>query len=104
MNGIVEINGCYFLKDQLDSAHGHDNLDLIGQEAFVNHLHVDGKDHETDSRKILDSWLIWMAMFPGQKFRIYIQTDDKETTLRFHAIRNGISNWYDGDELKIIET
>jgi hypothetical protein len=55
-NMLVEINGCIFDKSQLKNSHGFEQLDSVGKEAFVNHVHLSGHNKEEEAENLIDGW------------------------------------------------
>ncbi len=103
---LIEIEGCIFLKDELGNSHGYESLDAVGQEAFVNHIHLDGSDHESEAGKwVQDVTEALKHGWPSRSFRIYRQTDPRESTVRFHMVRESQPNWCEQDleGIEIIE-
>jgi hypothetical protein len=91
---LVEKDGCVYEQDLLQASHGYERLDPVGREAFVNHLHVEGPRHASRARDIVDSWSRELGQgWPGCRFRIYVQSEKRETTVRFHMVRAGVPNW-----------
>jgi len=100
---LAKLNGCIFLKEEIEQSHGYENLDAIGQEAFVNHIHIEGIDHESKAEKwVQDVTDALKQDCPGLLFRIYRQTDSQESTVRFHKFRDSQPNWCE-DDLEGIE-
>ena len=100
---LVEINGCVFLAEELRHSHGYERLDDIGKEAFVNHVHIEGNGHRPKS----DAWVKRVSEalrqgWPGQRFRIYRQSEKRETIMRFHKVRESKPNWCESG-VEIIE-
>lgn len=102
---LVEKEGCIFDEKRLKLSHGYDQLDKIGKEAFVNHIHLDEELRESIAKEIIDGWSSEMKIkWPGKVFRIYkhVDEDEDEVIIRFHLVREGEPNWCDSG-LKIIE-
>jgi hypothetical protein len=92
--GLIEIDGCIFDEGQWRHAHGYETLDPVGREAFVNHIHLDGKARFVEAERIVQSWAEELrARWPARTFRIYRQIDGREVTVRFHEVRPGLPNW-----------
>ncbi len=93
---LIEIGGCVFDRKQFGLSHGFEALDPVGQEAFVNHLHLAGDDAEAEANRIIELWITEMRSgWPTRTFRIYRQIEDSETTIRFHLVRAEVLNWCD---------
>lgn len=91
---LIERNGCIFDAEQLTQSHGYERLDPVGQEAFVNHIHLDGSDREKLAARIVTEWETEMrAKWPGATFRIYVHRDARKVTIRFHRHRAEIPDW-----------
>jgi hypothetical protein len=91
---LVELGGCVFDANQLKSSHGYERLDLIGREAFVNHMHLTNCDREAEARRIIEAWATELsARWPNSTFRIYRDVEVDEVTIRFHMVRPGEPNW-----------
>ncbi|MBY0230741.1 MAG: hypothetical protein K2W96_15750 [Gemmataceae bacterium] len=101
---LVEVEGCVFDEAQLALSHGHDALDPVAREAFVNHIHLDSSDHAAVADRIIRGWTAQMrAGWPGQVFRIHRQAEADETAIRFHAVRPEHPNWCEeGIEILIV--
>jgi hypothetical protein len=106
MGTLIELNDCIFDQDQLSHSFGYENLDPVGQEAFVNHVHFSGINFQEHSRMLMAAWENEMeTKWSNFVFRIYLQQGANENTLRFHRVRQGIPNWYkDEGENIIIKT
>ncbi|MCE1244779.1 hypothetical protein [Oryzomicrobium sp.] len=104
MPPLIERDGCIFDKNKLTRSHGHHNLDAAGQEAIINHIHFDESDRKAAADVLLTSWEREMkSHWPTYVFRIYVQEDLDEITIRFHRAREGMLNWFDS-ELDGLET
>jgi hypothetical protein len=103
---LIERNGCIFVEDLLNGAHGFDHLDAVGQEAFVNHVHLGGRDRKKNADSIISEWTKEMrANWKGRVFRIYRDVNLDEIVIRFHLRREGVPNWFElGIEITEIET
>lgn len=101
---MLEIIGdCIFDSELLKHAHGFESLDAIGQEAFVNHIHFDGKNRVSESDSKIAEWIKEIrANYSDSSFRIYKQVEADEITIRMHMVRPGVANWAD-DGIDIIE-
>jgi hypothetical protein len=92
--GLIEVRGCIFDEEQLASLHGFESLDLIGQEAFVNHIHLSGPDKEVVADRIIEAWTLAMRTgWPDRAFRIYRHVEPDEIIIRFHVVRPSLPNW-----------
>ena len=103
---LIEIDKCIFDQEQLKLSHGYEDLDPIGKEAFVNHIHLTGEDRQPRAAELIDGWVSEMkSKFPGKRFKIYRQVEPGEITIRFHLTRKGEPDWSDsGVEIIEIET
>ncbi len=100
---LIEIDGCVFDRDQLECSHGFEELDAVGRESFVNHIHLEGADHLTRARAIIESWAAELQRrCRNGRFRIYLQSEPDETIIRFHRVRDGVPNWAESG-IEIIE-
>ncbi len=100
---LVEVDGCVFDQDELAGAHGHERLDPIGKEAFVNHIHLDDAHRQKEATEKIASWTREMKQkWPTKSFRIYRHVDSDEITIRFHMVRGNSPNWAESG-LEIIE-
>jgi hypothetical protein len=91
---LIEKNGCIFDAEQLPRAIGYQDLDPVGQEAFVNHLHIDGDDRQHVAEQRINLWAAEMrSRWPGKTFRLYRQISESEIVIRFHVVRPGLPNW-----------
>jgi hypothetical protein len=101
---MLEKNGnCIFDSELLKHTQGFESLDAIGQEAFVNHIHFDGKNRVTESESKIADWIQEIrTKYNDSKFRIYKQVEADEITIRMHMVRPGVANWID-DGIEIIE-
>ena len=96
IKALVEIGECVFDQRQYESSHGFESLDPIAQEAFVNHMHLDGETAVSDADRIVECWASEMrARWPNEIFRIYRHVESSEITIRFHKVRPGLANWCD---------
>ena len=96
---LIESNGAIFVRDQIAKSHGHDGMDLVGQEAFVNHALFSGADFQTMAENTIETWKYEMKRYwHGKVFRIYRQVSQDEIILRFHLVREGVPNWCDDPE------
>ena len=96
---LVERKGCIFDDAQLKKSHGYENLDPVAQEAFVNHIHLDGANRDETAKNIIEEWVSEMkAKWPGSVFRIYQHREIDELTVRFHRHRPEFPDWSEGDE------
>jgi len=95
MTALIEIDGCVFDKAQLRVTHGHEKLDPIAKEAFVNHIHFSGRSRQEKAENQIQEWKREMQKWPDSSFRIYRQIDTKEIIIRFHLVRSGLPNWCD---------
>ncbi len=104
IKALVEIGECVFDQRQYESSHGFESLDPIAQEAFVNHMHLDGETAASDTDRIVERWASEMrARWPNEIFRIYRHVESSEITIRFHKVRTGLANWCDeGVEIKTV--
>lgn len=94
MTTLIEKNDCIFDNDQEAHSFGYENLDPVAQEAFVNHVHFSGIDFQVRSRILMVAWENEMkTKWSDFVFRIYLQQDANENTVRFHRVRQGIPNW-----------
>lgn len=102
---LIERNGCFFDEAELENSHGYERLDPVGQEAFVNHIHLDGPDREISAMNVIDAWKVEMrAKWPNAVFKIYLHRKDEELIVRFHRHRSGIPDWADGGSDLLIIT
>ena len=100
---LIQVGDCIYDAEQFPHSHGFESLDPVGREAFVNHIHVSGDDRDQVADQIVRDWkAIMLSDWPDQTFRIYRHKIDDEIILRFHSVRPGVANWYDGDEGLII--
>jgi hypothetical protein len=91
---LIEVGGCVFEAEQFGLSHGFESLDLVGREAFVNHLHLAGEDRILAAERIIGSWVAEMrSRWPDRTFRIYRQVEADEVTFRFHLVRPSLPNW-----------
>jgi hypothetical protein len=96
ITALIEIGECVFDQRQYDSSHGFESLDLIAQEAFVNHMHLAGETAAIEADRIIECWASEMrARWPNETFRIYRHAESSEITIRFHKVRPGLANWCD---------
>lgn len=103
---LIEINGAVFDRAQLALSNGYEALDAVGQESFVNHVHLGGTDRTVRANRLVSAWQECMQAFGrGRLFRLYIHRKQGEIIVRFHVVRAGVPNWYEaGDEsIEIIE-
>lgn len=99
MANLIEQNGCIFDEEQLALSHGYEDLDPVGKESFVNHVHFEGRNRANEAMSLIEEWERQLKdQWPQHIFRLYIRAEPEEVTLRFHMVRNGVSNWYDGDD------
>ncbi len=90
---LIEVGGCVFDERQFGLSHGCEALDPIGQEAFVNHVHLAG-DAAVEADRVVDGWMTEMrSHWPNRTFRIYRQVEPTEITIRFHLVRPSLANW-----------
>lgn len=103
---LIQIEECIFDQSELQGAHGFEELDPVGKEAFVNHIHFEGKNRRQESEGIIQGWIKEMkAKFPRKTFRIYKNVGRREITIRFHVVREGVPNWADScDGIQEIDT
>ncbi len=95
---LVEVGECVFDARLLEQSHGFEVLDAVGQEAYVNHTHITGKDADRGANRIIESWAAEMReCWPQRRFRIYRQTQETDVTIRFHQVRDGMPNWCEQD-------
>lgn len=101
---LIERNGCFFDESELKNSHGYERLDPVGQETFVNHIHLDGPDRETSAMNIISGWKVEMKdKWPNVVFKIYLHRQNNEIIVRFHRHRSDIPDWADsGPDLSII--
>lgn len=93
---LVEMNGCVYLESEMLVAHGHEDLDAVGREAFVNHVHISGSDHETKSTRLVERIVSELKRgWPGRMFRVYSEIRPDESIVRFHMVREAMPNWCD---------
>ena len=93
---LIESHRCVFDRELLSNSHGYGELDLVGQEAFVNHVHFMGLNRESQAKELVQIWSEELrAKWPHDRFRIYWHEDDSEITVRFHRVREGMPNWYE---------
>lgn len=91
---LIEIDGCVFDRDQLQHSHGFGELDPVGRESFVNHIHLQGPGCVGQAEAIVSAWSGELSnRWPHRRFRIYLDKGRGETTIRFHMVRDGIANW-----------
>jgi hypothetical protein len=91
---LVEADGCIFDEQQLVLSRGFESLDPIAREAFVNHVHIGGKDREAVADLVVRSWVAEMrSRWPDRAFRIYRHSDSSEVVVRFHMVRCDLLNW-----------
>jgi len=91
---LIEIGDCVLDQKQFDLSHGFESLDSVEQEAFVNHLHLEGEGAAIEADRIIESWIKEMRLrWPSRTFRIYRQIEHSEITIRFHMVRPGMTNW-----------
>ncbi len=91
---LIAVDGCFYDEEQFARSHSYESLDLVGREAFVNHIHVGGKSRIFMADQKIQSWIAEMRKrWPDQPFRIYRQVQDDEVTIRFHAMRPDLPNW-----------
>jgi hypothetical protein len=91
---LIEIDGCVFDGDELQHSHGFEELDPVGRESFVNHIHLQGPDSMRWAEAIVAAWSRELRNgWPHCRFRIYLDKRRGETTIRFHMLRDGIPNW-----------
>jgi hypothetical protein len=96
-------DGCVYDAELFPRSHGFETLDLVGREAFVNHIHVSGDDRERQADEIIAAWSANMSSnWPTRIFRIYRDIVDDEIIVRFHMVRPGVVNWSDGNDCKVI--
>jgi hypothetical protein len=99
---LAEVGGCIFDEKRICVSRGHESLDPVAREAYVNHLHLAGPDRVPVAWAIIESWAAEMRIRWTQRtFRIYRQTEADEITIRFHAVRPGLPNWCE-DGIEII--
>jgi hypothetical protein len=55
MTSLIEIDGCVFDKVQMRRTHGHQKLDPVAKEAFVNHVHFSGRGRAEKAEKQIKS-------------------------------------------------
>jgi len=95
---LIERNGSFFDEAQLKKSHGYEKLDPVGQEAFVNHIHLEGSGREQVAKQIINNWETEMkAKWPNVVFKIYLHREPEELTIRFHRHRLGVADWSEGD-------
>lgn len=93
---LTQIDDCIFDAVQLRLSHGYEDLDVVAQESFVNHIHIDGLIRISLAEKLISEWTDEMrSRWPHHQFRIYFEEDPEEVTVRFHRVREGLPNWYD---------
>ena len=103
---LIEVDGCIFDQVQLKLSNGFENLDKVGKEAFVNHIHLDGKKRLIKAQNIIDSWIMeFKEKWPKHVFRNYKHVEKEEITIRFHLVRSDEPNWcVSGTEIIEIKT
>ena len=100
---LIEVGGCVYDEEQLGLSRGYEELDAVGREAFVNHMHIDSEDREAEAARVVGAWAAEMqARWPGRVFRIYRVVEPDEVTVRFHLVRLGVHNWWDGEGVEVI--
>lgn len=91
---LIEIDGCVFDRDELQHSHGFAELDPVGRESFVNHIHLQGPDSVRQAEAIVSAWSRELRdRWPRCRFRVYLDKGSGETTIHFHMVRDGIANW-----------
>jgi len=100
---LIQVDGCVFDEKQFKFSYGFDSLDPVGKEAFVNHVHLDGENRRNESDRIIQDWMSEMkGKWQGRVFRIYRDVRPDEVIIRFHLVRQFVSNWADSG-VEIIE-
>ena len=90
---LIEVGDCVYDEEQLGLSRGYGGLDAVGREAFVNHMHIDSEDRESEAARVVGAWAAEMrARWPGRVFRIYRVVEADEVTVRFHMVRPGSHN------------
>ena len=93
---LVRSGDCVFDREQLSHSFGYQELDAVGQEAFVNHIHFEGENREHQAKELVQGWIEELReKWPRDRFRIYWCEDESEITVRFHRVHEGMPNWYD---------
>jgi hypothetical protein len=46
-----------FDREQLSHSFGYQELDAVGQEAFVNHIHFEGENREHQAKELVQDWI-----------------------------------------------
>jgi hypothetical protein len=102
---LIEIDGCIYDAAAFPLSHGFGHLDSVGREAFVNHIHLSGDAREQLADQIVQDWIKDMhSKWPNETFRVYRHVIDREIVLRFHLVRHGVANWFEGEEgLLVVE-
>jgi hypothetical protein len=91
---LVQVGQCIFDDEQLKVSHGFIDLDDIGKEAFVNHIHFSEGDSEQDAEDKINVWVSEMKEnWPNRLFKIYRHRQDSEVTIRFHLARKDEADW-----------
>lgn len=94
MNEIIKKRGRYLVATQQKISHGYENLDAVGIESFINHMHLWGKNRNKQCQEIIQDWIFqFISKWPQETFRIYRHFDKNEITIRFHAQRTTCPNW-----------
>lgn len=102
---IIEVNQCFFDEEQLRKSHGFQELDSVGKEAFVNHIHFDEENFKNEAQRKIDGWVNDMTKnWPKRFFKIYRHEDENEISIRFHLVREIEVDWCEPcAEVEIIE-
>ena len=102
---LIEVDECIFDDEQFKLSHGFENLDGVGKEAFVNHIHFDEGEYEKEAQAKIDEWTREMIEnWPNRLFKIYRHKQDDEVTVRFHLVRENEVDWCEScAEIEIIE-
>jgi hypothetical protein len=106
--GIVEQNGCYFLRYFFPRAHvSHgDFIDKTGCECFINSFHIDDyiDDHylEEAFSYVFCLFEQWKAAHNSLRLKAIIAGTDSGANVRFHVIRDN-ERWVDEENLEQFE-
>ena len=107
---LVEIDQCIYIRKEYEHSRGFEGEDRVGRESFVNHIHIEGKNHLRNADDHIQRLCTALkAGWPNARFRIYHQIDPSESTVRFHMVRESEPNWCSesgeigGSFLRIIE-
>lgn len=99
---LVERDGCVFDDSQFKNSYGYESLDPVAQEAFVNHIHLDGTNREETAKRIIEAWVREMMLkWPNSIFKIYEHRDEDEIVIRFHRYRAEFPDWSHDKKLTI---